>query len=122
MNEISYDSPRPQAVQDLSQTMMAQQAAGPVQTEELARNFLARMQRDIDEQVDLRVQQRLATWKAPKAAGSDMKEVAITSLIIGMILTVTKASDLGDGGIAIVWVGIVAVNFVWAIVSLLRRS
>jgi len=120
MNEISYDSPRPEAVQDLSQTMMAQQAGGPVQTEELARNFLARVQRDIDEQVDLRVQQRLATWKAPRAAGNEMKEVAIVSLVIGMILTLAKASDLGAGGIAIVWVGIVAVNLVWAVVSLLR--
>ena len=60
VNEISYDAPRPEAVRDLNQTLLTQQQAGPVATEQLARDFLARVQRDIDEQVDMRVRQLVA--------------------------------------------------------------
>lgn len=122
MNEISYGEPRPEAVRDLSQTLAAQQLAGSMGTEELARNFLARVQRDIDEQVDLRVRQQVATIKMPQSSSSsDFKQVAITSLVIGALLTVAKSTDLGAGGIAIVWAALVIVNVLWAVVWLVRR-
>lgn len=122
MNDITYGEPRPEAVRDLSQTLATQQLAGSTATEELARNFLARVQRDIDEQVDLRVRQQVATIKPPQgSSSSDVKQVAITSLVIGALLTVAKATDLGAGGIAIVWSALVIVNVLWAVVWLVRR-
>lgn len=121
MNDISYGEPRPEAVRDLSQTLATQQLAGSTAPEELARNFLARVQRDIDEQVDLRVRQQMVAVKAPQGSSSDFKQVAITSLVIGALLTVAKATDLGAGGIAIVWTALVIVNVLWAVVWLVRR-
>jgi hypothetical protein len=128
MNNVSYDSPRPDAVRDLSQALAAQQArqpAGSPATEELARDFLARMQRDIDEQVDLRVQQQLATWKASNPGtwlsqrdrAQQAKEVMLGSLGIGVPLTIGAGIFGGIWGIVIVWVGLIIINVAWA-----RRS
>lgn len=123
MNEVSSGAARPDAVRDLSAALQAQQPVGPAASDELAQNFLARVQRDIDEQVDQRLQQCLANWKGPRSvatAGKDWRDVAVTSLIIGAILTVAKASDLGVAGIAVVWGAVIAVNIIWAIVSIVR--
>ena len=116
MNEISYGEPRPEAVRDLSQSLTAQQAAGPASTEALAQNFLARVQRDIDEQVDLRVQQYLATWKPPKPSksASQDKEVLLGSLGIAVPLTAIAAfSPAGLLGVIIIWIGIILINVAW---------
>jgi hypothetical protein len=64
MNEVSYGAPRPEPARDLGATLAAQEA-NPAATEALARDFLARVQRDIDEQVDLRVQQGLVASQTP---------------------------------------------------------
>lgn len=123
MNEVSSGAARPDAVRDLSAALQAQQPVGPAASDELAQNFLARVQRDIDEQVDQRLQQCLANWKGPRSvatAGKDWRDVAVTSLIIGAILTIVKASDLGVAGIAVVWGAVIAVNIIWAIVSIVR--
>ena len=123
MNEVSSGAARPDAVRDLSAALQAQQPVGPAASDELAHNFLARVQRDIDEQVDQRLQQCLANWKGPRSvatAGKDWRDVAVTSLIIGAILTIVKASDLGVAGIAVVWGAVIAVNIIWAIVSIVR--
>ncbi len=123
MNEVSSGAARPDAVRDLSAALQAQQPVGTAASDELAQNFLARVQRDIDEQVDQRLQQSLANWKGPRSvatAGKDWRDVAVTSLIIGAILTVAKASDLGVAGIAVVWGAVIAVNIIWAIVSIVR--
>ena len=127
MNEISYDAPRPEAVHELGQALAAQQAGSPAQTEALAQSFLARMQRDIDEQVDLRVQQQidvriqqyLATWKPPMPKTASNSEpnlpLALGSMGIAIPLTAIAAS-LGGGiwGIIIVWVGLVIINVSWS--------
>ncbi len=123
MNEVSSGAARPDAVRDLSAALQAQQPVGTAASDELAQNFLARVQRDIDEQVDQRLQQCLANWKGPRSvatAGKDWRDVAVTSLIIGAILTIVKASDLGVAGIAVVWGAVIAVNIIWAIVSIVR--
>lgn len=121
MNEFSYDAQRPESVRDLGQAISAQQAAGPAATEALAQGFLARVQRDIDEQVDLRIQQRLASGKPARSSAGDMSGIVIASLIVGAIITVAKTSDLGVGGIAIVWAAIVVVNMAWAVGMALRH-
>lgn len=117
MNEISYGEPRPEAVRDLSQTLTAQQAAGPASTEALAQNFLARVQRDIDEQVDLRVQQQLANWKPPSPSRSAQKDMEFMLGSLGISIPLTAiAAFIGGGiwGVAVVWAGIIIINLVWA--------
>ena len=125
MNEISYGEPRPEAVQDLSRTMATQQMAGPASTEVLAQQFLARVQRDIDEQVDLRVQQQidariqqhLANWNPPsrnlKKDQKDM-EFMLGSLGIAIPLTVVAGLFGGFPGMLVVWAGIIIINVAWS--------
>lgn len=124
MNEVSYGEPRPDAVQDLSRTLATQQTAGTASTDMLAQQFLARVQRDIDEQVDLRVQQQLdariqqhlANWKPSSRRSADQdKEVLLGSLGIAIPLTAIAAfSSAGLLGVVIIWVGIVLVNVAWS--------
>ena len=121
MNDVTYGAPSPDPARDLGQALEAQQAVSPAQADSMARDFLARMQRDIDDQVDLRMKQQMATWKAPVSAANDMKQVAIATLIVGAIVTVAGSSNLGTGGIAIVWAAMVLVNVAWAAASLVRR-
>ncbi len=117
MNDVSYGSPRPESVQYLGETLAAQQALGPAATEDLARTFLARMQREIDEQVDQRVQQALTTMKPPKAwkKQQDPKELALGSMGIAIPLSAIAAfSSAGFAGLLVVWIGLVVINVVWA--------
>lgn len=118
MNEISYGAPRPDAVRDLGETIAAQQAGGPAQTEALAHNFLARVQRDIDEQVDLRLQQRLTTWQGSAAPSKKQldhaRELMLGSLGIGVPLTLFAGIFGGIGGIVVVWVALVIINVAWS--------
>ena len=122
MNDMSYEPPRPDAVRDLSQALAAQQAAGAPPTEDLARGFLARVQRDIDEQVDLRVQQQLATWKpanpgtwlSQRDRAQQAKEVMLGSLGIGVPLTIGAGIFGGIWGIVVVWAGLIIINVAWA--------
>ena len=125
MNDVSNQAPHLAAVRDLSEALAAQQAAGPSSADALAQSFLARVQRDIDEQVDLRVQQQLATWKtanprtwlSQRDRAQQAKEVMLGSLGIGVPLTLFAGIFGGIWGIVIVWVGLVIINVAWA-----RRS
>ncbi len=120
MNEVGYDAPRPESVRDLSETLAAQQTGGnPAQTEALAQSFLARMQRDIDEQVDLRVQQSLAAWQGPKPATSKQQmdyamSMALGSLGIGVPLSGVAVFAGGIWGLIVVWAGLVIINVAWS--------
>ena len=125
MNDVSYESPRPDAVRDLSQALASQQAqqpAGAPATEELARDFLARVQRDIDEQVDRRLQQQLVHWQganrsdslSPRDRAHHAKGVMLGSLGIGVPLTIGAGIFGGIWGIVIVWVGLIIINVAWA--------
>jgi hypothetical protein len=121
VNEISYDAPRPEAVHDLNQTLLAQQQAGPVATEQLARDFLARVQRDIDEQVDMRVRQLVAAGQLPAPSAKQQKrqqdhakEMLLGSLGIGVPLTLFAGAFGHLPGIIAVWVGLVLINIAWS--------
>jgi len=129
VNRVSYDEPEPSAGsgQAQGQAWAGQQAQG----EALAQGFLARVQRDIDEQVDLRVQQQLAARSVmpsappalpagqqsrstgPKGRGEDIA-IALGSLILGIPLSAIagRAADLT--GIIVVWVGLVIINLAWS--------
>ena len=119
MNEVSYDVPRPGTAHDLGTTLAAQQA-NPAATEALARDFLARMQRDIDEQVDLRMQQGLAAPTTQRASGRQPIDpatdlpIAICSIVGAIPLTAIAGKVAELPGMAVVWVGLVLINAAWA--------
>lgn len=116
MNDVSRGVPRQDAVRDLSAMMAAQQAAvDPAAAEQQAQAFLARVQRDIDEQVDLRVQQRLGKVKGNKGGISNQeKELMLGSMGIGIPLTLFAGYFAQLPGIIIVWLAIVLINVAWA--------
>ena len=114
MNEISYEEPRPDAARDLANALQQHYAAAPAQADALARGFLAQVQRDIDEQVDLRVQQQMAAFKPSKRAAQDQKELMLGSLGIGVPLTLFAGIFGGIPGIIVVWIGLVLINVAWA--------
>jgi len=119
MNEVSYGAPQADAARDLSATLAAH-GTSPAATEGQARDFLTRVQRDIDEQVDLRVQQRLGQWQPPKTTarrGMDPATdlpLALASLFFATGVTIAKATDLGTVGVIVVWAAVVLVNAVWS--------
>lgn len=117
MNEIVPDAPRPEAARGLRDTLLAQQAATPAQADEMARNFLARVQRDIDEQVDLRVQQLMTRTAAPTSSpgiSNQDKELILGSLGIGVGLTAVVGIFGVDIAVAIIgWLCILLVNVAW---------
>ena len=117
MNEVSHDTARLDAVRDLGETLAAQQLAGPEATEDLARSFLVRLQRDIDEQVDLRLRQQLATGRAPARLAPQervqyMLGLVLGSLGIGVPLTVAAGFFGGAGLIVVLWACVVLLNLV----------
>lgn len=116
MNEVSFDAPRPEAVRDLSGTIAAQaQHADPAVTEELAKNFLTRVQRDIDEQVDLRVHQQLASGnQRRKPITSEELGLALGSLGIGIPLSGIAGVFGHLPGLITVWVALAIINLSWA--------
>jgi len=129
VNQVSYDQPEPSAgtAQPQGSAWAGQQAQG----EALAQGFLARVQRDIDEQVDLRVQQQLAarsaTPSAPsalpvrqqsqsvdhKGRGEDVG-IALGSLIFGIPLSAIAGDAAQLTGIIVVWMGLVIINLAWS--------
>ncbi len=117
MNEVSYDAPRPEAVRDLSGTLAAQQTANPAAAEVLARDFLTRVQRDIDEQVDLRVQQKLAASRVSRRQAIDPATdlpIAICSIVGAIPLTAIAGKVAELPGMALVWAGLVIINVAWS--------
>lgn len=137
MNQVSYDQPDPGAgtAQPQGPAWAAQQsqawAGQQAQGEALAQGFLARVQRDIDEQVDLRVQQQLASRSAGpssppalpvaqqsrsmghKGHGEDVG-IALGSLVFGIPLSAIAGSAAQLTGIIVVWVGLVIINLAWS--------
>lgn len=117
MNEVSSDAPRPDAVRDLS-ALLAQQAGTPAQTDELARTFLARVQRDIDEQVDLRVQQQLAALTRSTKDGNKISDqelgLSLGSLGIGIPLVGAAGYFAGLPGIIVVLAALAIINVAWS--------
>jgi len=129
VNRVSYDQPEPGAgmAQPQGPTWAGQQAQG----EALAQGFLARVQRDIDEQVDLRVQQQLAARSAMPSAspaplvaqqsrsvdhkgrGEDVG-IALGSLVFAIPLSGIAGYAAHLPGIVVVWVGLVIINLAWS--------
>jgi hypothetical protein len=117
MNDVSSDMPRPDAARDLS-ALLAQQAATPAQTDELARNFLARVQRDIDEQVDLRVQQQLGVYTRSTKGGNKIsdQELGLVLGSLGISIPIVAAAGFFGGlpGIIVYLVALAIINVAWS--------
>ena len=114
MNEVSYDAPRPEAVRDLGGTIAAQQTASPAATEVLAKDFLARVQRDIDEQVDLRVQQMAGQNRKSRPLSSEELGLALGSLGIGIPLSAIAGGIGHLPGLVLAWGGLIIINVAWS--------
>jgi hypothetical protein len=71
--------------------------------------FLERVGRAIDERVD----ERLA--KLRRRGGRGQFPLAIASLLFGIPLTAVGAGIAGLAGLMVVWLGIVLVNFAYAL-------
>jgi len=124
VNQVSYDQPEPGTgmAQPQGPAWAGQQAQG----EALAQGFLARVQRDIDEQVDLRVQQQLANRSATPSAPSALPvrqqsqsvgqniAIALGSLVFGIPLSVIAGTVAQLPGIVVVWLGLVIINLAWS--------
>jgi len=129
VNQVSYDQPEPGA--GIAQPQGSAWAGQQAQGEALAQGFLARVQRDIDEQVDLRVQQQLAARSAMpssppavpvaqqsrsmghKGRGEDVG-IALGSLVLGIPLSAIAGHAAQLTGIIVVWVGLVIINLAWS--------
>ena len=113
MNEAPYGQPRPAMTHDLGATLTTQ-GADPAAAEALAKDFLARVQRDIDEQVDLRVQQQLTTTRKGSPLSPQELGLALGSLGIGIPLSAI-ASIFGHlPGLVLVWGGLIIINVAWS--------
>lgn len=118
MNDISVNTPLSGRAHDLSEAIATQQTAGAAQDQELARDFLARVQADIDEQVDRRVQQHLAAVSAPRRSVDIAPQLALAlgSLVAAIPLTLIAGNipSLHGWGITIVLGFIGWLNAVWS--------
>jgi hypothetical protein len=110
MNELSYGQPSQQAVDDLGQAL-ASQPAGSVATQELAQLILVGMQRDIESQIDWRLQQQ-----KPGRRDVSQNEIGLIlgSIGIGVPLTAIGGVFGGLPGILAVWIGLTLINLAWA--------
>jgi hypothetical protein len=85
---------------------------------QIVESFLARVEREIDERVDM----RLAEYAEAEGGDSrDASDVAIWSLGLGIPLTGAAGGTGGVAAIIFVWIGIVFVNFAYALSRLRSR-
>ena len=91
----------------------AQPPAGtdPGATQQLAQQILLGMQRDIEAQIDWRLQQ--ASPRGPRLGTLEVGLI-LGSIGIGVPLTAIAGAAAGLPGLAIVWVAIVLINVAWA--------
>ncbi|GGL26300.1 hypothetical protein GCM10014719_29870 [Planomonospora parontospora subsp. antibiotica] len=100
---------------ELRAAVEARRELGPEFEDSLVEGFLEKM----DAEIDRRVDQRLAAHSPavrPSVAAGQRLALAIVSLALGVPSTVGLAIALDDvdSVLAIIWVGIIAVNFAFA--------
>lgn len=112
MNEGPYRPPVAGMPATVHQTPASLAGESVVPTEELAQRILMGMQRDIEAQIDWRLQQRGA-----RRERIDDKELGLIlgSIGIGVPLTAIGGGIAGLPGIIVVWIGLVALNAFWAV-------
>jgi hypothetical protein len=112
MNEFSSDghplTPNPEA----RMAVTGQYGDGAVSSQELAQQILMGMQRDIEAQIDWRLQQRQR--KSGRLDGSEIA-VILGSAVFGIPLTAIAGDSAGLAGIVVIWVSLVLLNVAWAV-------
>ena len=74
-------------------------------------SFLARIEREIDARVDSRLERKTGRG----ASGSTAMAVPLASLGFAIPLTAIAGGIAGGAGMLLVWIGIVLVNFAYAL-------
>jgi hypothetical protein len=81
-------------------------------TERMAQLILMGMQRDIETQIDWRLQQQATTKRRP--ISNEEIGVILGSMGIAIPLTAIAAASSGFAGILVVWIGLVLINLAWS--------
>jgi hypothetical protein len=108
---------RTKAGEELRASLATREELGTEFEPQIVESFLEKIERQIDERVDARLE------KLDEEVGGDSRDasdVAIWSLGLGIPLTGAAGGTAGVAGIIMVWVGIVLVNFAYALARLRR--
>ncbi len=129
--------PRTDAVRDLRDVLLAQQAilpagvsgqsvpAGALQVESAARDILALVQTEIDTQVEWRVRQAVARLRAEGLSPTPQQDshpaqrtmaaaISIPTLIFSIPIIAIAGGTGGFPGLALALVALVMINLAWA--------
>ncbi|GGK85328.1 hypothetical protein Ppa06_44840 [Planomonospora parontospora subsp. parontospora] len=100
---------------ELRAAVEARRELGPEFEDSLVEGFLEKMDSEIDRRVDERLAARAPAIRPSVAAGQRLA-LSIVSLTLGVPSTVALALILDNPGfvLAVIWVGIIAVNFAFA--------
>ena len=118
MNTVSSEGPWPDPTPHPGTSPSLPDAPGLTPADALPPAALAHLRRDIDEQVDLRVQQHLAaTPPPPRGLTAAEVPLVLGSLGIGIPLSAIAGGIAGGiaglPGLIVAWVGLVLVNLAW---------
>ena len=113
MNEVSYGQQPHPLTDDPARALSASQVTGGAATQELAQLILMGMQRDIESQIDWRVQQQGVTGR--KTVSAQETGLILGSIGIGVPLTAIAGAAAGLPGIIMVWLGLILINMAWAL-------
>ena len=102
---------------ELRAALAARKELGTDFEPELVGSFVEKVGRAIDERIDARVRQ----VDAERDRSRDARSVAIWSLVLGLFLTGAAGGTAGLAGVVVVWIGIVLVNFAFALTRAPRR-
>jgi hypothetical protein len=97
---------------ELEATLNARNELGAELEPQLIEGFLARLEKEIDVRVDARLERS----ERPRDRVSHVP-VALGSLGIGIPLTGAAGGTVGFAGVLVVWIGIVCVNFAYALAN-----
>jgi hypothetical protein len=111
MNEVSYGGQSSMSDREGGALLRGEQGAGTASSQELAQQILMGMQRDIEAQIDWRLQQ-----KQGKHRSIDQNEIGVIlgSAGIGVPLTAIAGASTGFPGILVIWISLVLINLAWA--------
>jgi hypothetical protein len=109
VNELSYGQQTQQPVGDPGQPLAAYPADN-VAAQEMAQLILTGMQRDIESQIDWRLQHKTGRREV---SGNELGLI-LGTIGIGVPLTAIAGAMAGLAGIAVVWIGLLLINAAWA--------
>jgi hypothetical protein len=108
---------QPAVEEELRAALAARRDLGREFEHQLVESFVERLGRSIDERVEARLRQA----EYDRARSRDARSVAIWSLVLGALITAAAGGSSGATGIAIAWVGIVLLNFAFALSRMPRH-